>query len=253
MLRPKRGGLPTTAGYGGGDSNNNAQSPYEGQSPGYASPGFGSPGFGSPSYGSPGYGSPNYGSSGGGNSGSSYGGYTGGAAYGGYSGAGGSTSAVSNNNEGYKEKPNKRRKQNVMLTMLMDPLMWTGALAVLFFILTVRYRLQSQVFLKTVSAGNFQEVVQTLHSSNQEKNLLRVELRTAKESYKKSVATASEMESENRKLQTELKELKLKYDSPEQRVAEKLKMDAREQALKSQVQLLQQATSRESRRAATEK
>jgi len=86
-----------------------------------------------------------------------------------------------------------------------------------------------------------------------EKESLRSELRTLKESQKKQVAQQIEVtEQKNRALLKQVDELKMKHEGPEAE-AERERADKREEAWIHQVQVLQQATSRESRRAVTEK
>jgi hypothetical protein len=294
MLRPGRGaggGLPTASSGGHGSAAGPAspfgrapppQSPY-GRPAGagtvggggglppapYASPGAG--GY-SGAGGGP-YGGYSGGAGGGGgysNNGgsSSYGGYTGGAgaAYGGYSGGGGASSSNTISSKG-----KKRRTANSanVLQSLANPLIWTSALAFIFFVLTIRGQLQQSSFLSSANAKSFKQILENLRRSKMEEDHLRSELRAAQDSYHRIV---TQRESETLHLQAQARELQAKLDAVgggvavdhshtvtqqqaqlETNALEKEHMSLREQALKTQVQLLQQASSRESRRSVIER
>jgi hypothetical protein len=124
-------------------------------------------------------------------------------------------------NEGYKDKPIKPKKN--MLATVVGFVMrhWSLVLALLFLVTTLR------------SVAHQKE--------------LRQELRTSEESFRAERAKRSAAERMQQSLQGQLDQLKSEFES------RTVKVEKREGAWMEQVQLLQQATTRESRRAATEK
>ena len=160
-------------------------------------------------------------------------------------------------NEGYKEKPLRAPKQNFVWALLsklfLQPRNWPILVALFLFGTTLRYNLQQKRFLRKVYARSLEEVVDTVQRHMREKESLRSELRTLKESQKKQVKQQIEAtEQKNRALLKQVDELKMKHEGPEAE-ADRERADKREEAWIHQVQVLQQATSRESRRAVTEK
>lgn len=236
MQRPGRGAgsLPTAAGYGNGGG-----SPYGGYGGGYGSGGNNN----------------SYESSGGGGGGSPYGGYTGGGAAYGAASDFGSSHVNGGGGSSYKEKQREkhrgRNSNHSWPKALTDPWVWTVAVASLFALLAMRFKIQQQFFLNAASAKNYQEVLHTLHRHTLEQDQLRNEVRTAKEAYRKAIETASNKESDFKKLKAKLTELQSHHD--ELRESEFTRKQTREQAWKEQVELLQKATTRESRRAAIDK
>jgi hypothetical protein len=166
----------------------------------------------------------------------SYGGYAGG----GGGGNSGSSSHVNNIGGGYKDKM-KRKKQNIILQKLQDPLFLVTLVAFFFMMTTIRYKLQHQ----HSSKGN-----ESMYAISREKSDLQRELKTMKESYKKQLLDSN-------KLQADL--IKLKKNHPEaarlqqEADVEKAKMEAREKAWKDQYELLRASVQKESRRSVIEK
>jgi hypothetical protein len=165
---------------------------------------------------------------------------------------GGTGGIPDGDSEGYKEKPRKR-KQNWMihwLGKLKEPWTWPILLNLILITVTMRIKSQQSRFLQEVRASSFQDVIDIIQRYNREKESLRSDLRGMRESYYKANDSSNKFEREKRKLQQELE--KLKAEGPDQKVHQE-RLKSREDAWKKQVQLLQNATSRESRRAVMER
>lgn len=205
-------------------------------------------------YGGGGSGGGYYGNGYGGNN-SGYGGYTGGANdYGaGYGGA--AVHMSSDSSSSFKDKPSRRSGSGINVDWIFAKLReyWGVLLAILFFLQMMSYRSGHNQLLKTLqNAKHVKEATQTYRSLERQRDSLQKQLSISQESYKSMQQKTSSLETEKRNLAQEVAGLKSKHESPE-RDAEKAKVKTREDAWKNQVQLLQQATSRESRRAVTEK
>jgi len=164
------------------------------------------------------------------------------------------TSATNNSyaNEGYKEKP-IRKKQNT-LTWISSVLLrhWAKVLALVLYGFLMRAHVIQRNFLKQAGAKSLSEVQETIQSNRNIVETLREDVRKQKELFKAEKKKSTTTERQSRELQKQVDELKMKHEGPEVE-EEKLRAEKREDAWMQQVQLLQQATSRESRRAATEK
>jgi hypothetical protein len=175
-----------------------------------------------------------------------------------------SSSSVGNNSLSSKGK--KRRSQGTnWMQMATNPLTWTSTLAAIFFILTIRYQFAQSTFLKNADARNLAQALVMIRSARTEQDHLRSELRTLKESYKAAVNTNSQRDGEVQKLRAQIRELSEKSnphhhaivqqqeEQLQMHASEKAHMTLREQALKTQVESLKQAASRESSRTVTER
>jgi hypothetical protein len=125
-------------------------------------------------------------------------------------------------------------------------------LSVIFFVLATRYRSQQRHLLEEIQLNSVDEAIEAFARLKEDNRKWEREIFSQKGSEREAHARYSSLERSNRMLRTERDQLHAKYESPERR-NEELKVVAREEAWKHQVQLLQEATIRESRRAATEK
>lgn len=181
-----------------------------------------------------GYSSPDLGGYGGTNNGSTYGGYS----------------------SSYKDKPRRSSNQTIVMQYLKQPIIWLALAAFVLFLTTMQYRGQRNWILRQLNVKTHKDAVNIVEDLREQIRKLQRERVTAhQDTTAKNTKTDQEyaaLERENRKLQKERDELRVKYESPEKRT-EATRIAAREDAWKKQVHLLQQAASRESRRATTEK
>jgi hypothetical protein len=125
-------------------------------------------------------------------------------------------------------------------------------LSVIFFLLATRYRSQQRHLLEEIQLNSVDEAIEAFARLKEDNRKWEREIFSQKGSEREAHARYSSLERSNRMLRTERDQLHAKYESPERR-NEEFKVAAREEAWKHQVQLLQEATIRESRRAAIEK
>lgn len=127
-----------------------------------------------------------------------------------------------------------------------------AALTLLFMLSTFRYHTQQRHLLSTLPAKSLDHVVTIVSKLKDDNRKWEREIFTQKGNERETHARYTALERSNRLLQKQVDELRVVYESPEKR-NEELRVAAREDAWKDQVQLLQQATVREAKRAATEK
>jgi hypothetical protein len=192
---------------------------------------------------------------GGGGGGVGYGGGDSGPGYGGYSSStAGNGSTYGNGRE--KSRSPRNRQGSFALdgvrNTLRNPGLYGYLLAFFFFICMLSYRSGQNQLLNLLDSKKFKDALVEIKAAKRQKENLQNQLNNARETQKVMAKKQVEADGNNRKLQREMDELKTKHEGPE-RATEQLKVKTREEAWKNQVQLLQQATSRESRRAATEK
>jgi hypothetical protein len=125
-------------------------------------------------------------------------------------------------------------------------------LSIIFFLLATRCRSQQRHLLEEIQLSSVDEVIDAFARLKEDNRKWEREIFSQKGSEREAHARYSSLERSNRMLRKERDALSLKYESPERR-NEQLRIVAREDAWKNQVHLLQQATVREARRAATEK
>jgi hypothetical protein len=125
-------------------------------------------------------------------------------------------------------------------------------LSVIFFLLATRYRSQQRHLLEEIQLNSIDEAIDAFARLKEDNRKWEREIFSQKGSEREAHARYSSLERSNRMLRKERDQLHDKYESPERR-NEELKIAAREDAWKHQVQLLKEATVREARRAATEK
>jgi cyclophilin family peptidyl-prolyl cis-trans isomerase len=181
----------------------------------------------------------------------SYGGYNGnGSAYGGFHGGGGGS------NGSFKDKPRSRNGSNDPVALVLDklkqPWMWGVLAASFFFILTMQYRSQRNAILRELNVSSTKEALQRFQDTHSQKQNFERELFSKTSETKTTAQKTAKLEVELRKVQKERDELRVKFESPDRR-RDEIRLAAREEAWKKQVQVLQQATSKESRRAVMEK
>jgi hypothetical protein len=140
---------------------------------------------------------------------------------------------------------------NWITHQLKQPLAWWSIAALLGALVSFRSQSQQNAFLRAAGAGSFQQVLDRIARHGIDRDEMQRELRTMKDSYRKAVENANAKDKENRRLQNELdgahKAHKGAVSSEQKRV------QTREQAWKQQVDLLQAATKRESKRAVIDK
>jgi hypothetical protein len=139
-----------------------------------------------------------------------------------------------------------------MMTFRIYPWVLFLLLSVIFFLLATRYRMQQRHLLEEIQLNSVDEAIEAFARLKEDNRKWEREIFSQKGSEREAHARYSSLERSNRMLRTERDQLHAKYESPERR-NEEMKIAAREGAWKHQVQLLQEATVRESRRAATEK
>ena len=200
-----------------------------------------------------------YGSSGGGGGGSSYSGYgssTGGGfgvgmgeAYGGESSSYDSRSSLKG-----KKKRSGATSLPVSLALLMDKFVIAVVVALLLFGMTMHYRSQYKLILSKFHVQSIVEAVKSYERLEQDKKRFQREAMSGKETDRNLKNTIRELEKTNRELRKQQDELKVRYEaSGGMGVEESEKLKAREGAWRKQVQLLQNATQRESKRAVIER
>lgn len=114
------------------------------------------------------------------------------------------------------------------------------------------YRSGQNQLIGLLESRKFKDALVEIKSIQKQRDGLQNQLKTFRETQRKLKNQKDEMDSAHKQLTQQIVEMKRKHEGPE-REMEKSKIKTREEAWKNQVQLLQQATSRESRRAATEK
>lgn len=236
MLRPGRGG----AGYG--SPYPQAQSPY-GAAGGYASPGGDYGGYNTNNNHNESNNNNNQGG------GQSYGGYTGGnnAAYGGYS------PPPPPSNGSFKDKKRKSKNSNAFLQSLRDPLTWVGLLAIVCFLVAVRFRFHETTFLKHAKAKSLTHALEVLRTATLERDTMRREYRTLQETHKASAATIQQHEEDKRKMLDHVHELEGQH-SKHQHHQNNNNNNSEEVAVwKTQAKELKESIGREARRAASER
>jgi hypothetical protein len=144
------------------------------------------------------------------------------------------------------------RLRSCMMRFKIYPWVIFLTLTVIFFLLTIRYRSQQSRLLGEIQLNSVDEVIEAFSKLKEDNRKWERETFSQKGAEREAHARYAALERSNRMLQKERDELRVKHESPERR-NEELKIAAREQAWKHQVQLLQQATVREARRAASEK
>lgn len=198
------------------------------------------------------YGGYNGGGGGGGSSGYSnnhgYGGYNGGQqSYGGYNA--GNTYSSHEQTQASDDKYAKTKAPSIMIVnplVLLCVLLGLWSIGVLGLWMNVRSKYNS--ILSEFNAPNagallelYKSVQKDLVNAQQEKT------RAAKEWKSKYTSRQEELERENRILQKERDELRVKYEGPDKE-EEESRMLLREEAFQSQVALLQEATRKEAKR-----
>lgn len=271
MIRRNKPSQPT-GGAGYGAAPGAADSYGSGAGGGYGSqPVYGSqPTQSSSSYGGAGYGGAGGGgdsSSGGYSSGNSNGGSGGYSGYGGNTGGGGfgvgsgaaaySDSPYGSTNRSSMTKGKKNKKSGAAfspLAMLLDKFVLALLLAIVFMATTLYYRSRHQVVLEKFHVTSIMDAVQSYERLEKDKKRFQKEAGSNTDQQRNFKNTIRDLEKQNRELRKASEDVKMKYEaSGGLGVEESEKLKAREQAWKKQVQLLQNATSRESKRAVTER
>jgi hypothetical protein len=125
-------------------------------------------------------------------------------------------------------------------------------LSVIFLLLVARYRSEQRHLLEEIQLNSVDEVIDAFTKLKEDNRKWEREIFSQKGAEREAHARYSSLERSNRMLRKERDDLHVKYESSGRR-SEELRVTAREDAWKHQVQLLQEATVREARRAATEK
>jgi hypothetical protein len=172
----------------------------------------------------------------------------------GYSYGNGNNSSSGSFREGKQRSPRRNGSFafDTISSKLKNPAVWGYVLAAIFFWGMMSYRSGQNQLVALLDSRNFKNALVQIRANKQQRESLLSQLTSARDTQRVMLTNKSEQETAKRKLQKEIDELKQKHEGPE-REMEKIKIKTREEAWKTQVQLLQQATSRESRRAATEK
>lgn len=257
LRRPTRGNgsLPTAYGGGGidGMSSPEGGGGYGGYGGGSNGAGGGDGSYGGYSGGGPtgsaygGYG--NAGGGGGSSSGSAYGGY--GSSSGGFGGFGASPSGDFKDKIGRK---NRNSPVELILSKLKEPWTWSIITTIFFMILTLNYRSKFNSILKVmdIRSGGVKEAQLAWDGIIRSRDSKNRQVTSMQEQQRKINQKHTECEQAKRQIMKERDELRVKYESPDkkQEISRNL---SRDKALKQQLQLLQNATQRESRRTAMER
>lgn len=160
---------------------------------------------------------------------------------------------TSRGNATYKDK----RRKNIFVEYAKDPVVLLACATALFFLLTMHYRGKLNWLLRETGETSHKSVLSLigdLKKLNQKFERENQALKnTQAQRQKRMEQDQDRLKKENRQLQKERDELRVKYEGNPEKQIEEARLRAREDAWKKQVQLLQQATSRESRRAVLEK
>ena len=141
----------------------------------------------------------------------------------------------------------------LILYYLKKPMVLAILVAFAFFSSTIHYRGQRNWILRVLQVRTTMDAVREVDFLKEEHE--RMEGDAANEvsrAEREATIRVTRLEKENHQLQQERDELLAEYESPKTR-SQQHRYEARESAWKKQVQLLQKATARESKRAATEK
>jgi hypothetical protein len=180
------------------------------------------------------------------------GGSTYGAAYGGYSNGGGSRSST-----GSSSSSMKRRTSGSFSTprLLGNPILAVISIcvSVLFFILTLSYRSSRNALYTAMDVSNVQGAISKMERYQMETKRWERQVEQVKaESQRKFTQQINALERDNRLMQKERDELRVKYEGAEKQ-DEEARLVARDKAWKEQVTLLQKATRQESKRSVLER
>lgn len=155
---------------------------------------------------------------------------------------GGYSSGYPQNGGGYdvysqpKEPPRRSQAESSFMSLLKNKLLWTLLLCFILFCLTLYHHKQHKTVLTKLKVSSVDEAERLFQDTERERSKWKKDSHVnmhAQEEYKKTIGGLSD---ENRKLKEESK------------VSSK-----REEAMRYQIELLQNATSRESKRAVVEK
>jgi hypothetical protein len=144
------------------------------------------------------------------------------------------------------------RLRRFLLTFTRSPWAFFLSTTFIFFVTTTRYRTRQRHLLEELQINSVEEVIAAFTKMKEDNRRWEREIFAQKGAERETHARYTALERSNRLLQKERDELRGKVESPERR-NEELKIKAREEAWKQQIQLLREATVRESRRAAIEK
>ena len=259
-MRRKAPTLPNNNGASSGYDQYGASSGGAGAGAGYSQGGQGygtSSQQGGPPGGGYSYGNTNTNQNTGGGGGSSSGGGSSYSGYGNSSGGGGfgvGMGEAYGGEYGTSSKGKKKKTANhISFRFLMDKFIITVLLALLFLGATIFYRSQYKIILEKFHVQSIMDAVKSYDKLEVEKKRYQKESLSYKESDRQLKNSMRDLEKTNRDLKKQQEELKLKFDVGGMGLEESEKLKAREEAWKKQVQLLQNATQRESKRAVMER
>ena len=171
----------------------------------------------------------------------------GGASYGGYSGYPDTGYSSSSSTPLYS--PRRSSTESPFLKLLKNKWLWTLLLCVILLCSTLHFRGKYKATLKKLNVKTVDEAVRLLQDAERDKQRQRKDNQVnthAQEQYKKKI---EKLVDENRSLRKEKDELRIRYEG--QGVDKQ--SATREKAMQHQIQLLQNATKRESKRAVLER
>jgi len=230
-------------GYGGGGGNSQGGG-------GYSNSG-GNSGGGYSGYGSSGSNNGGSNSSGGGSGSGGFG--VGSGAAGGY---GDSPYGASSNRSSIKGKKNKKRgySSSFSLSFLWDKFILLIFLAIALGATTLYYRSRHNAILDKFHVQSIMDAVKSYDKMEKDKKRFQKEAASGTDQHRQFKNTIRDLEKQNRELKKAAQDVKVKYEaSGGMGLEESEKLKAREVGWRKQVQLLQNATSRESKRAVTER
>ena len=142
--------------------------------------------------------------------------------------------------------PRRSQAESPIMSLLKNKWIWTLLLCLILFCLSIYHRKQHKTVLSKLKVSSASEAERLFQETERERSKWRKDSHVnmhAQEEYKNKIERLTE---ENRKLSKERDDLKIKAETAKVSVK-------REQAMKHQIELLQNATSRESKRAVLEK
>jgi hypothetical protein len=194
---------------------------------------------------------PSHGGGGGGG-----GGYDAGGSYGGFAGNGGGYNGGGDHMARSYANKDHRAASSSLLKKLQNPTILSGICAACFFCMSLYYRSSANSILTGLGVANKQQALDLISSLHLEKNKWVKESEGSASQHldgkRKFSQQLTTLERENKFLQKERDELRVKYEGPD-KLEEQHRLELRDEALIEQVELLQAATRRESKRVVLEK
>ena len=157
----------------------------------------------------------------------------------------------------FKDKPRRSNQPDfleIFKRHAKEPFAWVSLTAAFFFLMTVHFRGQRNWILRSVRVPNGYELVESFHNAQKD-------LENCRDESTRKQASTYDLQDQLTTMRKQVEKLKLDKAAAEQKPKEKLSekhkehidtLTARDFAWKEQVEILQNATQRESKRSALE-